>query len=255
MINLAVVLRKQTRHKEAEDLYRKAMDGLMAQHEPHHSDILACQTSLAVVLEKQCKLEEAERIHRQTLHGLEKSLPAHHDLKSQCLDNFASFLRRQGKYPEAEEKARNAVEGYKITLGPDKPSTLNSLANLAFVLRLQHKYLEAWKLYKRACAGYQKLDAPSQWSRTCLERFGAMREEMKSQGIPEPEEPLELEAPDPQGSNDITRSRGGEKPEEEAKDAGALPGLLKRRRESTHASHAEEVHIKRQKSDPAYQYS
>jgi hypothetical protein len=82
-----------------------------------------------------------------------------------------------------------------------------------------------------------------------------MREEMKSHGIPEPEEPLDLEAPDPQDSNDITPSRGGKMPEEEAKDAGALPGLLKRRRESTHASHAEEVHMKRQKIDPAYRYS
>ncbi|KAH8689250.1 hypothetical protein GQ44DRAFT_637548 [Phaeosphaeriaceae sp. PMI808] len=184
LINLAVVLRRLKRYEEAEKLFRRAMGGLKERNELCHRDALICLTNLATVLENQGKLTEAENTNREALQGLEQTMSKDHPDTLRCLENLAGLLQAQDKYKEAEEVGRRAVDGFKARFGLESPKTLQSIAYLAHLLHRQHRHREAWDMYETACAGFKAAGIDSKASRTCLQRFATMQEEMKLSDSP-----------------------------------------------------------------------
>ena len=157
LINLGIVLWRQGRSKEAEQINRQALDGYEDMLGKEHLDTLAIVNNLALVLLDQGKYEEAEELHRRVLTAREKILGKGHPDTLNSVDNLGLVLCDQGKYEEAEKLHRRALSDYEKILGKEHSDTLGSVNNLALVIGNQGKYEEAEKLHRRALTAKEKI--------------------------------------------------------------------------------------------------
>jgi hypothetical protein len=67
-------------YEEAEDMYRRALEGREKTLGPEHPDTLTSVSHFGLMLERQGMYEEAEGMHRRALEGRERTLgPEHPD--------------------------------------------------------------------------------------------------------------------------------------------------------------------------------
>ena len=138
--------RSDGRYKEAEEAYRKVMEGREKALGKEHPDTLTSVSNLALALQDQGKYEAAEEMNRRALEGCEKALGKEHPDTLTSVSNLALVLQYQGKYEAAEEMNRRALEGYEKALGKDHPDTLTSVSILALTYTNQGQWKEAEEL-------------------------------------------------------------------------------------------------------------
>ncbi|KAI6355522.1 hypothetical protein MCOR25_008168 [Pyricularia grisea] len=103
MNNLALMLDRQRKYEEAEEMCRttlKLSEKVLGQENP---DTLISINNLALMLYKQGKYEEAEQMLRTTLALREKVLGLENPDTLSSIKNLVLLLHSQGKYEEAEE--------------------------------------------------------------------------------------------------------------------------------------------------------
>ena len=152
MNNLALVLNRQGKYEEAEEIHRQTLALRETVLGKEHPNTLGSMNNLALVLNRQGKYEEAEEIHRQTLALKETVLGKEHPDTLTSMNNLALVLNRQGKYEEAEEIYRQTLVLMETVLGKEHPDTLGSMNNLANVLDSQGKYEEAEEMHRQELA-------------------------------------------------------------------------------------------------------
>ena len=154
---LASVLRYQGKYEAAEEMNRRALDGMERVLGVEHPDTLTSVSTLASVLRNQGKYKAAEEMNRRALDGYEKVLGVEHPLTLTTVNNLAVVLQNQGKYKASEEMNRRALDGYEKVLGVKNPETLITVNNLAMVLQYQGKYKEAEEMIRRALDGSERV--------------------------------------------------------------------------------------------------
>ncbi|KAJ5348541.1 uncharacterized protein N7506_001794 [Penicillium brevicompactum] len=155
--NCGLFLDLQGAYKEAEAMYRQALEVREKVFGREHPDTLASVNDLASVFERQGKYEEAEAMHRRAFEAREKVLGREHPDTLASANNLASVLDMQGKYEEAEVMHRRGLQGCEEVLGREHPHTLTSFGHLASVLGSQGKYEEAEAMHLRALEGSEKV--------------------------------------------------------------------------------------------------
>lgn len=130
-------------YRNAEHMYRQALELWEMWLGKEHPSRLAGMNSLASILDSQGKYEEAEKIHRETLTLRKQAMGREHPDTLSSMSNLANVLDNQGKYVEAEAMHSEILVLREKVLGRDHPNTLASMNNLAFVLDNQGKYAEA----------------------------------------------------------------------------------------------------------------
>jgi tetratricopeptide (TPR) repeat protein len=133
----------------AEEMYRRALEGYEKVLGLEHPLTLASVSNLAWVLQDQRKYEAAEEMYRRALKEYEKVLGLEHPSTLTCISNLAWVLQEQGKYEAAEKMYRRALEGYERLVGVEHPSTLTCISNLAWVLQDQGKYEAAEEMKEK----------------------------------------------------------------------------------------------------------
>lgn len=139
------------RYEEAEQLARKAVEGLEEDRfPPTHPDLLNCRSDLAHYLRKQRKYNEASTIYCQSLEGYQQQpgLPSRDEMV--CLANLAVVLEKQKDFEKAESTHRKAFYGFSLLLSQNHPQTLACLENCARCLSERKLYDEAVWMYSRA---------------------------------------------------------------------------------------------------------
>jgi tetratricopeptide (TPR) repeat protein len=142
--------RQLGKYKEAEQVYRQALQLREKVLGNEHPSTLGNMNNLALVLDSQEKYKEAQQIHRQALELREKVLGKEHPSTLDSIDNLAVVLGSKGKYEEAEQMNRQALQLREKVLGREHPSTLASIDNLAIILGSQGKYEEAEQIHRQA---------------------------------------------------------------------------------------------------------
>jgi tetratricopeptide (TPR) repeat protein len=149
MNNLALVLSKQGKYKEAETMHRQELELSEKVLGKEHPDTLTSMNNLAGVLRDRGKYKEAEAMHRQTLGLRERVLGKEHPDALTSMNNLAFVLGNQGKYEEAEAMHRQTLGLRERVLGKEHPDALTSMNNLASVLSDQGKYEEAEAMHRQ----------------------------------------------------------------------------------------------------------
>ncbi|OBT53786.1 hypothetical protein VE04_07701 [Pseudogymnoascus sp. 24MN13] len=122
--NLASVLQRQGRYKEAESMNRRALEGRERELGVNHPSTLTSVSNLASVLQSQGRYEEAESMNRRALEGRERELGVNHPSTLTSVYCLAFLLDSQQRYEPAAELYQRACNGYEIALGLDHPTTL-----------------------------------------------------------------------------------------------------------------------------------
>ncbi|KAJ5036788.1 hypothetical protein NUH16_004667 [Penicillium rubens] len=154
----------QSKLKEAEEMYQRALAGYEKALGPDHTSTLNTVNNLGNLYRDQGKLKEAEEIYQRALAGYEKALGPDHTSTLYTVNNLGLLYRDQGKLKEAEEMYQRALAGKETALGPDHTSTLNTVNNLGLLYRDQGKLKEAEEMYQRALAGREKALGPDHTS-------------------------------------------------------------------------------------------
>jgi CHAT domain-containing protein/Tfp pilus assembly protein PilF len=149
---LARVYRAQSRHDEAEALYRRTLAIREKAHGPEHPDVARTLYDLAVVYENQSKHGEAETLFRRALAIRERALGQDHPEMPRTLHDLALVLKNLGKYAEAADLLQRTLAIREKALGRDHPDLGPILNNLAVVYDFQGKYRDAVELYRRKLA-------------------------------------------------------------------------------------------------------
>ncbi|KAJ5692033.1 Tetratricopeptide-like helical [Penicillium macrosclerotiorum] len=148
---------QQDQYKEAEPLFRQALEGREKVLGLDHKDTLFSIYWLGRCLYQQGQYEEAEPLFRQALEGREKVLGLDHKDTLSSIHDFGLCLFEQDKNEEAESLFRRALEGREKVLGLDHKDTLFSIYCLGCCLYQQGQYKEAESLFRRALEGREKV--------------------------------------------------------------------------------------------------
>jgi tetratricopeptide (TPR) repeat protein len=154
MHELGLALTYQSKHEEAEAIYRETLAIREAAPElgPMHPVTFISMNNLALVLERQGNLYEAETLNRETLARRESVLGPEHPDTLQSMCNLAGTLTYISKFYEAEQISRETLALRKKVLGPDHPATLMSMNNLAGVLDMMGHYKESEAINRETLA-------------------------------------------------------------------------------------------------------
>ena len=144
------VLEQLRRGKEAEPLYRSAMDITERQVGQQHIAYLNASGFLANLLLSEGRYIEAEPLYRQMLETEEKADGPAHKNTAAGTNNLALVLAKLGRYAEAEPLYRNALELNERALGPEDASVAVNLINLAEMYMGAARFAEAEPLLRRA---------------------------------------------------------------------------------------------------------
>ncbi|OHW93509.1 NB-ARC and TPR domain protein [Colletotrichum incanum] len=154
----------QGRLKEAEAMYKRALQGKEKALGPDHTSTLDTVNNLGNLYLDQGQFKEAEAMYKQALQGYEKALGPEHTSTLDTVNNLGALYKDQGRLKEAKAMYKQALQGYKKALGPDHMSTLNTVNNLGNLYFDQGRLKEAEAMYKRALQGYEKALGPEHTS-------------------------------------------------------------------------------------------
>jgi tetratricopeptide (TPR) repeat protein len=148
----ASILHAKERYRDAEPLFRRALEIFEAKLGPGHPDTVQSLNDLACILKDQGKYGEAEPFFRRALEIREVELGPCHPDTAASLHNLACLLAAQGRCDDAEPLCKRALKVREAELGPCHPETAWSLNDMASLLKTQGRYGEAEPLFRRALA-------------------------------------------------------------------------------------------------------
>jgi tetratricopeptide (TPR) repeat protein len=147
----------QSKHAEAEPLFRKALTIREKSLGPRHPDTAQSCNNLALNLQVQGRAREAEPLYRQAVAICEEALGPRHPDTAQNYHNLAVNVAMQGRFKDAEPLYRKAMAIYEEALGPRHPRAASSYNSLASNLVHQGLLKEAEPLYRKALAIREKV--------------------------------------------------------------------------------------------------
>ena len=148
--SFALCLQRMGQLKDAEALYRRALEARERTLGAEHPSTLTSVNDLAVYLKGMGQLKDAEALYRRALEAQERTLGAEHPSTLTSVNNLAMCLKAMGQLKDADALYRRALEAHERTLGAEHPSTLTSVNNLAMCLKAMGQLKDAEALFRRA---------------------------------------------------------------------------------------------------------
>ena len=108
--NVGIALHYGGKYKEAEPLYKRALEIREKALGPDHPDTATCLNNLALLYRDQGKYEKAEPLYKRALEILKKALGKNHPNYAIFLQNYALLLRETDRKAEAEKLEAQASE-------------------------------------------------------------------------------------------------------------------------------------------------
>jgi tetratricopeptide (TPR) repeat protein len=159
--NLGLLYASQSKLKEAEEMYQRALQGKEKALGANHISTLNTVNNLGNLYIDQGKLKEAEEMYQRALQATEKALGADHISTLDTVNNLGCLYYSQGKLKEAEEMYQRALQGYKKTLGRERLDhhlpTLNTLENYGNLLVETGSTDQAEEFLRRALSGLTEI--------------------------------------------------------------------------------------------------
>lgn len=154
---LATVMHSQRKLKDADVMYKKALQIYDALHpEGDDENTLEIMRSFAALLVQRKQLAEAETILGRLIRGSRSICGPEHTDSLFAVNMLAGVLRRQSRFEEAAAMYTDAQQGYEKSLGPDHPYSLSAANDLAVQMCQIGNYEEAQLLLRRTLIGREK---------------------------------------------------------------------------------------------------
>jgi tetratricopeptide (TPR) repeat protein len=149
---------------EAEQMYRRALQGKEKAWGPDYTSTLDTVNNLGNLYRTQGRLVKAEQMYQRALQGKEKAWGPDHTSTLNTVNNLGLLYANQGKLAEAEQMYQRALQGKEKAWGPEHTSTLDTVDNLGLLYANQGKLAEAEQMYQRALQGKEKAWGPEHTS-------------------------------------------------------------------------------------------
>jgi CHAT domain-containing protein/Tfp pilus assembly protein PilF len=153
----AAQLEEKSRHREAEPLRRRVLEGTTRALGQEHPDVARSWNNLALNLDAQGEHARAQPMHEKALVIARKCLGEEHPHLARICNNLGYNLNAQGKQARVQPLLEKALAIRRQWLGEDHPDTALSYNNLAGCLNDQGKYALAQPLHEKALALYRKV--------------------------------------------------------------------------------------------------
>ena len=163
MFRFAALYRESDSNEEAEEMYKRILQGYEQAWGPEHTSTLNTVNNLDALYADQGKMAKAEEMYKRVLEGKEKARGPEHTLTLDTVNNLDNLYANQGKIAKAEEMYKQALEGYEQAWGPEHTSTLDTVNNLSALYANQSKTVEAEEIYIRALQGYEQAVGKDNW--------------------------------------------------------------------------------------------
>jgi len=147
--NLAESLSAQGKLEEAEQMYRRTLEGFTKAFGEDNRETLWSAKNLGLVLHEQGRFEEAEQMHRRAIKGYETIYDKDYPETLSIIDSLGQTLQAQGKYEEAERMYRRSLEERENIVGKGELEILMRVAELGSFFREQGKYEKEEQLYRQ----------------------------------------------------------------------------------------------------------
>jgi tetratricopeptide (TPR) repeat protein len=147
-------------HREARQLFERALAILEARFGPDHPSVAATLNNLGNVLRGLGELRAAHTHNQRAQVILETQLGPDHPDTASNLDNLGLMLRRLGELPAARDAHQRALAIREAELGSEHPDVTRSLDNLGIVLRRLGELPAARDAHQRALATRQARVGP-----------------------------------------------------------------------------------------------
>jgi tetratricopeptide (TPR) repeat protein len=139
-------------YREAESLYRLALDVYANNSRRHDLPVLSARNNLALLYEQTRRYEQALALYTEVLMDLERRASTPGSEHARTLSNMAVVCDALGRRLEAERHIRKALALMEGTVGPAHPAVAALLLQYARLLRSLHRDGEAKSLERRAAA-------------------------------------------------------------------------------------------------------
>jgi tetratricopeptide (TPR) repeat protein len=155
---------EQTRLKDAEGMYSRALAEYQKVLGPDHTSTLDTVGKLGRLYAKQGQFEDAERMYNRALVGYEKALGCDHTSTLATVNNLGLLYTDQGQLEDAERMYNHVVAGREKALGPDHTSTLDIVHNLGLLYIDQGRLEDAERMHNHLLAKKEKALGPDHTS-------------------------------------------------------------------------------------------
>lgn len=149
---VGLLLRQQGQLAEAENIYRRVVEGFERIEGADGLDTLMVVNNLAILMRDRGKYDEAEAMFQRVLKAYEHKLGCDDGRTLGVLHNLAVLLDKIGKKQslvKSNELFKRCLEGMEKLYGKNDPQTLDTLNAYANLLSKQEKYEKCKVMYNR----------------------------------------------------------------------------------------------------------
>jgi tetratricopeptide (TPR) repeat protein len=138
------------RHREAENLYREALNIRQIAQGSQHPDVATIFNNLGVLRAEQGRYQDAEQMYRRAVAVLENVTAGSNPSLATTLSNLVQIQIIEGRYASAQQLNLAALSEWERSVGSDHPSLLRCLVDQGLILRKMKRTSEAGAFEKRA---------------------------------------------------------------------------------------------------------
>jgi serine/threonine protein kinase/tetratricopeptide (TPR) repeat protein len=165
-LNLAAAMALQTKHGDAERLYRRGLEYLRDGTPEDRRRAAQALLQLAAVVPSD---NETERVYREALQAYRTSFPDGDPFVSQPLLFLGVYLRNERRYAEAEPLLEEAYRINRNAAPADHQAIGLSAVHLGSLFYLEGNLERAVPLLREAIAEYKLASPPSQYLISCAQ--------------------------------------------------------------------------------------
>ncbi|KZL70068.1 NB-ARC and TPR domain protein [Colletotrichum tofieldiae] len=161
---LGILYASQDRLRDAETMYKRALQGYEKAWGLDHTSTLNTVNNLGLIYADQDRLKDAETMYKRALQGYEKAWGPDHTSTLNTVNNLGNLYADQDRLKDAETMYKRALQGKEKAWGLDHTSTLDTVNNLGALYAKQGRLKDAEAMHKRALQGYEKAWGPDHTS-------------------------------------------------------------------------------------------
>jgi tetratricopeptide (TPR) repeat protein len=150
--SMGEVQRAQSRHKEAEGSFERALQIKRDILGPNHPDIATSLNNLGALRQDAGDMAGAEKMYLEAVAIREAQSPVDRPALASLLNNISTLHRRTGRLQSAEGYVARAVKLWEESVGAQHPTLAAGLNNMAELMLALDRPSEAEPLFRRSIA-------------------------------------------------------------------------------------------------------
>jgi tetratricopeptide (TPR) repeat protein len=147
--NLAAIYRSQGKYKEAEELYKRALQ----ETEIRDNELTLMDATNLALIQNTNEYDAAVRLGQTVLEERKAELGLEHPKTLAAMNDLAEAFRAQGNYEGAVRMHMATLDKRQLIFGPTHPLTLNSTSHAGEAMLMQNKLDDAVTLHTRVLEG------------------------------------------------------------------------------------------------------